>query len=53
METVCPTELDDILRKTFDLAPLPLGNGGREAMTVAEWAPSLDITGHNKESMAC
>jgi HSP20 family protein len=37
------------LSKCFGLAPARAGNGGRESMTVTEWAPSVDIIEDSKE----
>jgi len=35
--------------KLFGLAPPRLGNGGKELMTVSEWAPLVDIIEDEKE----
>ena len=37
------------LAKFFGLAPTRITNGGKEAMTVTEWAPSVDISEDDKE----
>lgn len=42
-------ELQDVLRRAFDVGPLRAGDSTREAMTVAEWAPLVDITEDDKE----
>ena len=45
-------EMDDLhtrMTKLFALAPRRLSNGEKEALTVAEWAPSVDITEDEKE----
>ena len=42
-------ELENRLAKFFGIAPGRTIIGGREAMTVAEWAPSVDITEDDKE----
>jgi HSP20 family protein len=41
-------ELENRLEKYFG-KPLPPGNGGKEAMAVAQWAPVVDITEDQKE----
>jgi HSP20 family protein len=45
-------EMEDLqsrFAKMFGLAPARTGNGGEELMTVAEWAPSVDISEDDKE----
>jgi HSP20 family protein len=45
-------EMDDLqnrLGKFFGLAPARTTSGSQELMTVAEWAPSVDISEDNKE----
>ena len=42
-------ELENRLAKFLGMAPARTTIGGREAMTVAEWAPSVDITEDDKE----
>lgn len=42
-------ELQGRLAKLFSLGPTRFGNGGKEAITVTEWAPSVDITEDEKE----
>ena len=45
-------EMEDLqsrFAKLFGLTPARTGNGGQELMTVAEWAPSVDITEDDKE----
>lgn len=45
-------EMDDLhnrMTRLFGLAPARVSNGGKEALTVAEWAPSVDITEDEKE----
>jgi HSP20 family protein len=45
-------EMDDLqsrFTKLFGLTPSHAANGGRELMTVAEWAPSVDISEDDKE----
>ena len=45
-------EMDDLqnrLAKFFGLTPARVANGGQELMTVAEWAPSVDISEDDKE----
>jgi HSP20 family protein len=37
------------LAQFFGLSPARTGDGGREAMTVTEWAPSVDIIEDDKE----
>ena len=41
-------ELENRIGSWFDRPP-SRGNGGKEAMTVAEWAPLVDITEDDKE----
>lgn len=41
-------ELENRLEKFFG-RPALAGNGGKEAMTVAQWAPAVDITEDDKE----
>jgi hypothetical protein len=41
--------LQNRLAKFFGLAPANTINGGRELMTLAEWAPSVDISEDDKE----
>lgn len=42
-------ETQDRLARIFGLAPARVGNGGQEAMTITEWAPSVDIVEDEKE----
>jgi HSP20 family protein len=45
-------EMDDLqsrFAKLFGLTPARISNGTKEALTVAEWAPSVDITEDDKE----
>jgi HSP20 family protein len=42
-------ELQSRFGKFFGMTPARAGNGGRESMTVTEWAPSVDIIEDNKE----
>ncbi len=45
-------EMDDLqsrFAKLFGLTPARISNGGKEALTVAEWAPSVDITEDDRE----
>jgi HSP20 family protein len=45
-------EMEDLqsrFAKLFGLTPARTGNGGKELMTVTEWAPSVDITEDDKE----
>ncbi len=42
-------ELQGRLSKLLGLAPARTGNGGQESMTVAQWAPSVDIVEDEKE----
>ena len=45
-------EMEDLqsrFAKLFGLAPTRLGNGGKELMTVTEWAPAVDIIEDEKE----
>jgi HSP20 family protein len=45
-------EMDDLqsrFAKLFGLTPARAGNGGQELMTVARWAPSVDIIEDEKE----
>jgi HSP20 family protein len=45
-------EMEDVqsrLSKIFGLTPARAANGGKELMTVAEWAPSVDISEDGKE----
>lgn len=45
-------EMEDLqsrLTKVFGLPATRSGNGDKEAMTVAEWAPSVDISEDDKE----
>jgi HSP20 family protein len=42
-------ETQNRLARFFGLAPPRTGNGGQEAMTVTEWAPSVDIVEDDKE----
>ncbi len=45
-------EMEDLqsrFAKLFGLAPPRLGNGGKELMTVSEWAPLVDIIEDEKE----
>jgi HSP20 family protein len=45
-------EMDDLQSrwaKWLGLTPARLGNAGKEALTVAEWAPAVDITEDDKE----
>ena len=48
-----PSKEMDILQhrlaKFFGLAPANTGGGGQELMTLAEWAPSVDISEDDKE----
>jgi len=41
--------LQNRLAKFFGLAPASTTNGGQELMTLAEWAPSVDISEDDKE----
>ena len=42
-------ETQNRLARFLGLSPTRTGNGGQEAMTVTEWAPSVDITEDDKE----
>ncbi len=42
-------ELQNRLARFFGLAPVRATSGGEEVMTVAEWAPSVDISEDDKE----
>ena len=42
-------ELQSRFAKLFSLGPPRFGNGGKEFITVTEWAPSVDITEDDKE----
>ena len=42
-------ETQSRLARFFGLSPARPGNGDREAMTIAEWAPSVDIVEDEKE----
>jgi len=45
-------EMEDLqsrLAKLFNLGTARFGNGGKEFMTVTEWAPAVDITEDDKE----
>ncbi len=45
-------EMDDLqsrFAKLFGLTPARISNGDKEALTVAEWAPSVDITEDDRE----
>lgn len=45
-------EMDDLqsrLVRLFGLPPARTGNGDKEAMAIAQWAPSVDITEDDKE----
>lgn len=42
-------ELQSRFAKIFGMTPARPGNGGKELMTVAEWAPSVDISEDDKE----
>src|SRR5262249_45652818 len=45
-------EMDDLhsrWAKLFGLTPARASNEGKEALTVAEWAPAVDITEDDKE----
>jgi HSP20 family protein len=42
-------ESQNRLARFFGLSPARTGDGGREAMTVTEWAPSVDIIEDDKE----
>ena len=42
-------ELQNRLARFFGLAPARATSGGEEVMTVAEWAPSVDISEDDKE----
>jgi HSP20 family protein len=45
-------EMEDLqtrLGKLFSLSPARMPSGSKEALTVAEWAPSVDITEDDKE----
>jgi HSP20 family protein len=42
-------ELQSRFAKLFGLTPARAENGGKELMTVAEWAPSVDISEDDKE----
>ena len=42
-------ELQSRFAKLFSLGPPRFGNGGKEFMTVTEWAPSVDIIEDDKE----
>jgi len=42
-------ELQGRLTKLFGLGLTRVGNGGKEGITVTEWAPSVDITEDEKE----
>jgi len=45
-------EMDELQRRLstlFGTAPARQGNGGKEAMTVAEWSPLVDITEDDRE----
>jgi len=42
-------ELQNRLARLFGLAPVRATGGGEEVMTVAEWAPSVDISEDDKE----
>lgn len=42
-------ELQGRLGRFFGLTPARPGNGGRESMAVAEWAPSVDVIEDPKE----
>ncbi|HXP59507.1 MAG TPA: Hsp20/alpha crystallin family protein [Dongiaceae bacterium] len=42
-------ELQNRLARFFGLAPARSTSGGEEVMTVAEWAPSVDISEDDKE----
>jgi len=42
-------ETQNRLAKFFGLPPARIGNGDKEAMTIAQWAPSVDISEDDKE----
>jgi HSP20 family protein len=42
-------ELQGRLAKLFSMGPARFGNGGKELMTVTEWAPAVDISEDEKE----
>src|SRR4030095_1397236 len=42
-------ETQSRLARIFGLAPARTANGGQEVMTIAEWAPSVDIIEDEKE----
>src|SRR5437899_5512176 len=42
-------ELQSRFAKLFSLGPPRFGNGGKEFITVTEWAPSVDITEDDRE----
>jgi HSP20 family protein len=42
-------ELQGRLAKLFSLGPPRIGNGGKELITVTEWAPTVDIIEDEKE----
>ncbi|MEW6159121.1 MAG: Hsp20/alpha crystallin family protein [Verrucomicrobiota bacterium] len=42
-------ELQSRFARLMGLSPSRLGNGGKELMSVAEWAPSVDICEDDKE----
>jgi hypothetical protein len=41
------------MARLFGLAPARVTNGDKESMTVAEWAPLVDITEVDKEWVGC
>ena len=42
-------ETQNRLARIFGLSPVRAGNGDKEAMTIAQWAPSVDISEDDKE----
>ena len=42
-------ETHNRLARLFGLSPARTGNGGQEAMTITQWAPSVDIIEDDKE----
>jgi len=42
-------ESQNRLARIFGLTPARLPNGGKESMTITEWAPSVDISEDDKE----
>jgi HSP20 family protein len=42
-------ETQNRLARFFGLTPTRLSNGGKESMTITEWAPSVDIAEDDKE----